>query len=69
MQVMVEGDEFDGAADAGSGGGAEAVDPRTAEICVTFSTPMAGGLSWTGSGPEYPACPEGEKPRWSDDRG
>lgn len=48
--------------------GAEAVDPRTAEICVTFSTPMAGGFSWTGSGPEYPACPEGEKPRWSDDR-
>ena len=29
--------------------------------------PMGDGMSWTGSGPNFPSIPAGEKPRWSAD--
>ncbi|OGV66547.1 MAG: hypothetical protein A3K19_23830 [Lentisphaerae bacterium RIFOXYB12_FULL_65_16] len=48
--------------------GATGVDPRTTELRITFSVPMAGGFSWTGGGPEYPAGPEGEGPHWTEDQ-
>jgi RNA polymerase sigma-70 factor (ECF subfamily) len=47
--------------------GATGVDPRTTELRVTFSVPMAGGFSWTGGGPEYPSLPAGQGPRWTED--
>jgi beta-lactamase regulating signal transducer with metallopeptidase domain len=44
------------------------VDPRLSLITVTFDVPMdTGGFSWTGSGPQFPTVPAGEKPRWSRD--
>jgi hypothetical protein len=48
--------------------GATGVDPRTTELRVTFSVPMGGGFSWTGGGPDYPAAPEGQGPRWTEDQ-
>jgi RNA polymerase sigma-70 factor (ECF subfamily) len=48
--------------------GATDVDPKTAELRVTFSVPMGGGCSWTGGGPGYPALREGMRPRWTDDQ-
>ena len=48
--------------------GADGVDSRTTELRVTFSLPMAAGFSWTGSGPDYPAMPENERPHWTEDR-
>ena len=48
--------------------GADAVDPRTTELCITFSVPMGGGFSWTGGGPDYPVVPEGQRPHWSEDQ-
>lgn len=47
--------------------GATGVDPKTAELRVTFSVPMGAGFSWTGSGPEHPASPAGKGPAWSED--
>jgi poly(3-hydroxybutyrate) depolymerase len=45
--------------------GAKDVDPKTTELRVTFDMPMAGGFSWTGSGPNHP---EGTgRPHWTDD--
>ena len=48
--------------------GATGVDPRTTELRVTFSVPMAGGFSWTGGGPDYPPAPKGQGPRWTEDQ-
>lgn len=47
--------------------GAAGVDPATEELRVTFSVPMGNGFSWTGSGLNYPALPEGQQPRWTED--
>ena len=47
--------------------GADAVDPKTTELRVTFTVPMGGGYSWTGSGSDYPSMPEGERPHWTND--
>ncbi|HVY69264.1 MAG TPA: Ig-like domain-containing protein [Verrucomicrobiae bacterium] len=47
--------------------GAKDVDPGTKELRVTFNMPMAGGFSWTGSGPLFPQIPEGKRPFWIDD--
>ena len=46
--------------------GATGVDPRTAELRITFNVPMAGGFSWTGGGPDFPP-PSGQGPRWLED--
>ena len=48
--------------------GASAVDPRTTELRITFSVPMAGGFSWTGGGPDYPVVPKGEGAHWTEDQ-
>lgn len=47
--------------------GARDVDPATKTLSVTFNTPMGEGMSWTGSGPNFPTIPAGQKPRWSAD--
>jgi hypothetical protein len=44
------------------------VDPKIAEITVTFDRDMSEGFSWTGGGSEYPPSPEGAKARWVDKR-
>ena len=44
------------------------VAPSVSEITVTFDRDMAKGFSWTGSGPDYPPIPEGQKPQWRDSR-
>jgi hypothetical protein len=44
------------------------VNPSTTEITVTFDRDMGKGFSWTGSGPDYPPVPEGQKPYWRDKR-
>jgi beta-lactamase regulating signal transducer with metallopeptidase domain len=46
--------------------GATDVDPNIKAIRVTFDVPMGGGMSWTGSGENYPAG-TGESPKWSSD--
>ncbi len=48
--------------------GATEVDPAITEISVTFDRDMAGGFSWTGGGPDFPAAQEGQKPQWHDRR-
>ncbi|MGI8906973.1 MAG: Ig-like domain-containing protein [Candidatus Sumerlaeaceae bacterium] len=48
--------------------GATDVDPALIGIQVTFDTDMAGGMSWTGGGPEFPKIPEGAKGYWRDKR-
>jgi len=48
--------------------GSTDVDPSLTEITVTFDQDMAGGFSWTGGGPDYPATPEGAKAHWRDKR-
>ncbi|HEX4145705.1 MAG TPA: M56 family metallopeptidase [Pirellulales bacterium] len=48
--------------------GATDVDPATKSLKVTFDMPMGGGMSWTGSGPNFPKeSPDGKKPGWSKD--
>lgn len=44
--------------------GAKDVDPGLTEITVTFDQDMDEGMSWTGGGPEYPACPAGKQAQW-----
>lgn len=44
------------------------VDPALSEITVTFDRDMAGGFSWTGSGPNYPPTPEGKRAHWLNKR-
>ena len=48
--------------------GCKDVDAGLKELRVTFSVPMGGGFSWTGSGAEYPTIPEGKKPFWTEDK-
>jgi beta-lactamase regulating signal transducer with metallopeptidase domain len=48
--------------------GASNVDPNLKEIRVTFDMPMGGGMSWVGSGPNFPERPEGQNIRWSEDK-
>lgn len=48
--------------------GANDVDPTLNEITVTFDRDMDPGFSWTGSGPKFPALPQGAKPYWRDPR-
>lgn len=43
------------------------VDPKLAEIRVTFNVEMGGGFSWTGGGSDFPKIPEGKKPSWAAD--
>jgi hypothetical protein len=46
--------------------GAKGVSPSITELRVTFDREMAGGFSWTGSGPNYP---EGQgAARWLPDK-
>jgi beta-lactamase regulating signal transducer with metallopeptidase domain len=47
--------------------GAMDVDPQTTELRATFNMPMSDGMSWTGSGPNFPKLPEGKEPTWSSD--
>ncbi len=47
--------------------GAMNVDPKTAELRVTFNMPMNSGMSWTGGGPSFPKLAEGKKASWSAD--
>jgi beta-lactamase regulating signal transducer with metallopeptidase domain len=48
--------------------GATDVDPGLTEITVTFDQDMGAGFSWTGSGPDHPTTPEGQKAQWRDKR-
>jgi hypothetical protein len=48
--------------------GARDVAPALSELRVTFNVRMGGGFSWCGGGAEYPEIPEGERPRWTEDR-
>jgi hypothetical protein len=48
--------------------GATDVDPELTEITVTFDQDMGAGFSWTGSGPDHPTSPEGQKAQWRDKR-
>ncbi|MFA6563173.1 MAG: Ig-like domain-containing protein [Verrucomicrobiia bacterium] len=48
--------------------GAKDVSPAITELRVMFSVPMGGGFSWCGGGADYPDIPEGQRPRWSEDR-
>jgi beta-lactamase regulating signal transducer with metallopeptidase domain len=48
--------------------GAQDVNPKLAELRVTFSVPMGRGLSWVGGGPEFPKTPEGKKAYWTEDQ-
>jgi beta-lactamase regulating signal transducer with metallopeptidase domain len=47
--------------------GAADVDPATAELRVTFDGRMGRGMSWTGSGPDFPKGQEGNRAHWSSD--
>jgi beta-lactamase regulating signal transducer with metallopeptidase domain len=47
--------------------GATDMDASLGFLTVVFNTPMDGGFSWTGSGPDYPKSPAGKKPSWSAD--
>jgi beta-lactamase regulating signal transducer with metallopeptidase domain len=43
------------------------VDPATTELRVTFDVPMGKGMSWTGSGPNFPKSPSDSQAEWSSD--
>jgi RNA polymerase sigma-70 factor (ECF subfamily) len=47
--------------------GASEVSPAVTELRVTFDIPMGGGMSWCGSGPNFPTIPEGKKAYWTKD--
>ena len=47
--------------------GAREVSPALTELRVTFNIRMAGGMSWCGGGPNFPAIPKGKKPYWTKD--
>lgn len=47
--------------------GARGVDPKLAELRVTFNVPMSGGFSWTGGAPLMPESPAGKGAFWTDD--
>jgi hypothetical protein len=46
--------------------GAKDVDPKIKELRVTFDRPMGSGFSWTGSGPQFPASPTGQRAYWTE---
>ena len=48
--------------------GADSVDPATTQISITFDIPMGAGMSWVGSGAEFPTLVEGKKGTWSTDK-
>ncbi len=48
--------------------GADSVDPATTQIRITFDIPMGAGMSWVGSGPEFPKLIEGKTATWSTDK-
>ena len=48
--------------------GATDVSSSLKEITVTFDRDMSGGMSWTGSGPEFPPVDESRKATWTDKR-
>lgn len=48
--------------------GAKDVSPAITELRVMFSVTMGSGFSWCGRGADYPDIPEGQRPRWSEDR-
>ena len=47
--------------------GAEMVDASTKVISLTFDIPMGDGMSWVGSGENFPKSIEGKSASWSDD--
>ena len=47
--------------------GTKDVNPKTAELRVTFDAPMADGSAWCGSGLDFPLIPEGKKATWNAD--
>jgi beta-lactamase regulating signal transducer with metallopeptidase domain len=47
--------------------GAKDLDPATSELRVTFDVPMAKGMSWTGSGRDFPKSPPDSHAEWSSD--
>ena len=47
--------------------GARDVDPKLAELRVTFNVPMGGDFSWCGDPSKQPQTPEGKRPYWTDD--
>jgi len=47
--------------------GAADVDPATTALRVTFDVPMGKGMSWTGSGPNFPKTAAWSHPSWSSD--
>ncbi len=48
--------------------GAKDVDPATTELVATFDMPMSDGMSWTGSGPNFPQqSADGKEAHWSAD--
>lgn len=47
--------------------GAQDVDPAQTTLRVTFNMPMGEGMSWTGSGPQFPKLPADTKGAWSAD--
>ncbi len=48
--------------------GADSVDPTTTQIRITFDLPMGAGMSWVGSGPEFPTPTKGQTATWSTDK-
>ncbi len=46
---------------------AKDVNPDKNEISVTFNIPMGKGMSWTGSGPNFPTLRKGQKAQWTKD--
>ena len=53
--------------EGGGGGGSELIVNGGFEGSASPWV-LASGFSWTGSGPDYPTGPEGEKPRWINKR-
>ena len=46
--------------------GASDVDPSVNVIRVTFTVPMAEGMSWTGGGENFPEIRANQRPKWAD---
>ena len=46
--------------------GATEVDPSVKAIRVTFTLPMAEGMSWTGGGENFPEIPANQPAKWAD---
>jgi hypothetical protein len=48
--------------------GADDVNPNVQSLRVTFDILMGDGMSWTGSGENFPQSPAGAEAKWSNDR-